>query len=85
MGLKTNFKNGFSMASKMTFWIQKAKRAIFVSFNVFFTGESALESLDIILFVKIIFMVPRILYIARIFYNFSFVGFSNPFFDVSQK
>ena len=43
-----------------------------------------MESLDIILFEKIIFMVPRIFYIARIFYKFSFVGFSNPFFDVTN-
>ena len=82
-GLKKIWKVGFSIASKMTFWIQKANRVIFASFKDFFMGESALESLDIIFFEKNILMVPRNFYWRRIFYEGFEWLFSNPFFDMT--
>ena len=82
-GHKKIWKLFASLASKMTFWIQKANRVIFASFKDFFMGESALESLDIIFFEKNILMVPRNFYWRRIFYEGFEWLFSNPFFDMT--
>ena len=81
-GLKIS-KIWISLASKMTFSIREANRAIFASFADFFTGESAFESSEFIFFEKNIFMVPRNFYWPRIFYKGFEWLISNPFFDVT--